>query len=235
MKKFFCALLFLSMMCAYAWADVEINADNFPDNVFRTYVLIHEASNGNGDGRLSDSEIAAFTSAEFRTAGIKSLKGIEYLTGLTRLECRGNELTELDLSNNTNLVYLDCSYNKITELDLMECTELTYLQCSNNSSLARLDVSACKKLETLYCTSLPALPELDVSGLTALEILDCTHCPSMTRLDVSGCQSLTSLLCKNQLGKSGMIPELDLASSIHLQRLDCSYNALTELDLSGKT
>lgn len=42
---------------------------------------------------------------------LSSLKGIEYFESLERLYCYSNQLTALDVSQNTRLEYLDCSYN----------------------------------------------------------------------------------------------------------------------------
>ena len=242
------------MMCSCACADVSINADNFPDQAFRNAVILYEVSQGNGDKVFTDSELASLQSVIVNSYGIRSLKGIEYLTGITRLECRSNELTELDVSSNAKLVYLDCSNNQITdlklnsslqeldckknklaELDLRGCQELMRLQCSENSSLMRLDVSECRKLETLYCVSSTFLPELSVNGLTSLVTLDCSYCPFMTSLDVSGCTSLESLSCYNTMARNGMISELDVSSCTKLRRLLCAANTLTKLALGDKT
>ena len=52
MKKYVCRLMLLAVMvlamCAKAFADVEINEDNFPDANFRSYVSSHCDTNNNG-------------------------------------------------------------------------------------------------------------------------------------------------------------------------------------------
>ena len=53
-----------------------------------------------------------------------SVKGIEYLTQLTYLDCSDNRLTDLDLSNNRELVTLLCTGNSLTELDVSNNPEL---------------------------------------------------------------------------------------------------------------
>ena len=40
------------------------------------------------------------------------------------LDCDGNQLTNLNVTNNTVLTHLNCSYNQLTSLDLSN-TELT--------------------------------------------------------------------------------------------------------------
>lgn len=63
----------------------------------------------------------------------------------------GNDLSELDLSNNPNLVYVNCyGNNNLTSINLSNCTELVYLSC-DHCCLASLDISSCSKLELLRC------------------------------------------------------------------------------------
>ena len=95
------------------WADtvvIEINETNFPNAKFRTYLL--STSYGN-DGLLTEEELANVTEMNVSEKGIASLKGIEYFTALTYLDCSCNNLTELDVSKNTKLTTLYCYCNKI--------------------------------------------------------------------------------------------------------------------------
>ena len=126
---------------------VLINEMYFPDANFRNYLL--NQSYGS-DGVLTDEEIAGVTSIDVSSKSIQSLKGIEYFTALTELNCRSNQLTSLDVSKNTELTLLDCGYNSLTSLDVSKNTELTLLNCGYNP-LTSLDVSKNTKLTTLYC------------------------------------------------------------------------------------
>ncbi|MCR5851403.1 MAG: hypothetical protein K6G92_11975 [Bacteroidaceae bacterium] len=53
--KHFLLLLFPLFTATAAWADVEINEENFPDENFRSWVL---AKDFGKDGVLTDEEIA---------------------------------------------------------------------------------------------------------------------------------------------------------------------------------
>ena len=88
-------------------------------------------------------------------------------------ECQqnGENLTALDLSQNTQLKRLDCSSNKLTSLDVSNNTQLTTLNCSSNK-LTALDVSNNTELTTLNCSS-NKLTALDVSNNTELTRLNC--------------------------------------------------------------
>ncbi len=71
-------------------------------------------------------------------------------TALTTLDCYGNRLSSLDVSSNGALTKLDCSSNKLTSLDVSNNTALTKLDCSRNK-LTSLDVSSNTKLTRLFC------------------------------------------------------------------------------------
>ena len=97
--------------------------DMFPDGAFRAQVLyLYGYLGEHGQNYiLEEDELAAIASAEsldVEECGIKSLQGIKYFTGLETLDCRNNELTELDLSANTNLRGLGCLGNNLDSIDL---------------------------------------------------------------------------------------------------------------------
>ena len=95
--------------------DIAINETNFPDENFREYVKTFDTDNS---GSLSDEEVIVVTDIDVTNRNITSLKGIEYFTNLEKLNCQDNELTALDVSENTKLENLNCSNNLLKELDL---------------------------------------------------------------------------------------------------------------------
>ena len=187
---------------------IYINKENFPDDYFRDYVInsLKDASNKyvGEDGVLTADEIAEVKEISVSYRSISDLKGIEYFTALTELDCSDNALTKLDVSKNVNLTKLDCSYNRLTKLDLSNNTALTSLYCYSNN-LTSLDVSKSTNLTRLYCSD-NQLTLLDLSKNTALTELECSD---------------------NQM------TSLDLSKNINLTQLDCSYNPLTSLDLKA--
>ena len=76
-------------------------------------------------------------------------------TALTELWCVGNQLTSLDVSNNIALTDLDCDDNQLASLNVSGCAALTDLSCANNP-LTSLDVSKCKKIVLLRCADFVA-------------------------------------------------------------------------------
>ena len=86
----------------------------FPDAVFRQYVAANFDTDNNG--YLSQSELNAVTKIDVSgTAAapnsIAGLNGINYFTNLKELDCSYNQLTSLDLNNNTALTSLVCIGN----------------------------------------------------------------------------------------------------------------------------
>ena len=96
--------------------NVTINATNFPDENFRSYVKDNFDSDKNGI--LSAEEIAGVSSIKIDNSNIYDLTGLEYFANLTQLIYNNNQLTNLDISNNRSLEILNCTSNHLTSLDL---------------------------------------------------------------------------------------------------------------------
>ena len=127
---------------------ITITSDHFPDAAFRLYVS--NAFDQNSDGKLTSHELAAVTEIDVRNKGFASLKGIEYFTGLKKLYCDDNQLSSLDVSQNTALESLLCCGNPLTSLSVTKNTALTVLDV-RDCRLTALDVTKNTALENLYC------------------------------------------------------------------------------------
>ena len=124
---------------------------NIPDANFKAYLVGNTAINTNGDTEIQVSEATAFGGSIICTnMNISNLTGIEDFIALTTLGCSMNQLTALDLSNNTSLTALSCATNQLTSLDVSNNTALTSLSCYLNH-LTSLDVSSNTVLTTFNC------------------------------------------------------------------------------------
>jgi len=111
-----------------------------PDDNFEDYIESFFGGNGiANDDWVFTSNISAETHVNVNWGNISDLTGIEDFTALTNLSCVSNQITNLDLSANTNLVSLICQINQISSLDLSANTNLVTLQCFDNQ-LTSLDV-----------------------------------------------------------------------------------------------
>ena len=167
----------------------ETQIVQFADDVFKAYMV--ENFDTNGDGEISIAEAEVVTEIDCSGKTITSLVGIEYCKNLLILDCNWNQLTSLDVRNNTALTNLRCRDNQLTQLDVSNNAKLTELNCMTNQ-LTTLDVSNNTKLTNLYCAN-NQLTSLDVSGCTELKSLICS-CNLLTEIDVSYCTKLTRLL-----------------------------------------
>lgn len=95
-------------------------------------------------------KMKAVKKLEFSNTGLADISDIQYFTGLTRLVCNGNYLTELPVENLTNLTFLECSGNQLTGLSVGNLTGLTTLNCDNNH-LTELDITSLTNLNSLAC------------------------------------------------------------------------------------
>ena len=92
-------------------ADIQIDEKHFPDSAFREAIMEYDPDQ---DGKLSAKEIRDITFIDIHNRGIENLQGIEYLTELTAISGGYNNLTELDVSQNTKLDRLDVIDNQLT-------------------------------------------------------------------------------------------------------------------------
>ena len=146
---------------------------------------------------------------------------------ITGLYCGRNQLTSLDVSQNTALKYLHCRDNQLLKLDVSQNIYLRLLICSQNQ-LTALDISTNTLLDELWC-DINRLSSLDVSRNTMLQHLICNE-NQLTELDVSRNRALTLLKCTDNRLKS-----LDVSQNTLMTALWCGRNQLTALDLSRNT
>jgi hypothetical protein len=101
-------------------------------------------------------------------------------TALTFLSCNENQLTSLDVSNNTALTELYCAFNQLTSLDVSANPALTALTCYTNQ-LTSLDVSSNNALTELYCFN-NQLTSLDVrnGNNISIGVFNATNNPNLT-------------------------------------------------------
>ena len=203
---------------------VELNEQNFPDMIFRLYLM--DKIDADKDNVLSPDELA-LEKMDVRSQGINDLKGIEYFTRLTYLNCSQNSLTSLDVSNNRELTELYCAKNELKTLNISGCEKLKTVLCNENH-LEKLDVSGAGNLNVLNCSS-NSIYTIDLSKNTELHTLEIYLNP-LYSLDVSHNTKLYALYCySDQLGS------LDVSKNTDLEILFCGENLLDSIDVSNNT
>ena len=181
----------------------SINVENLSDAFIRNPNLIKAAGLGDGslpiDAWAYKEKILQVTKIDVTGKSDPTVcDEIGFFRNLEELSCSDNEITYLDVSNNSKLTDLKCGWNRLTSLDVSNNPALKYLNCGSNQ-LTSLDVSNNSALIKLYCDN-NQLTSLNVSKNTALTDLDCR---------------------RNQLAA------LDVANNKNLERIYCDYNPLT--------
>ncbi|WP_298340843.1 T9SS type B sorting domain-containing protein [uncultured Algibacter sp.] len=175
------------------------------------------------DDNVPTANINSITNLDIATRNISDLTGIQDFQALTNLDCSENQLSVLDVTQNTNLTELYCSNNMLTNLDVTNQTNLVRLWCFNNQ-LSSLDVSLKPNLISFRCEN-NQLTSLNISNLTGLNILTCEQNQIMA-LDVSDSANLSRLQCGNN-----QLTNLDVNNNTNLSFLSCEQNQITNLNL----
>jgi len=198
-----------------------------PDDNFEQYLIDFGYDTGPLDDYVLTANINTVTFLDMQFLGISDLTGIEDFDALQILRCSFNQITSLNLSQNTSLTWLECLNNQLVNLDLSQNTLLTTLDCSSNK-ITTLNISQNTLLTNLICRD-NLLTSLDVSQNTELTSLSCST-NQLTNIDVSKNKSLKFLDCDNN-----QFSNLSLTQNTELTNLNCYDNQLSALDVSQNT
>ena len=133
MKK----ILFVLIFPLYSFAQFTY----VPDDNFEQ-ALINLGVDSLIDDYVGTAGIDTITYLYISNRGISDLTGIEDFISLRGLFCYSNQLTFLDLSNNSQLFEVSCGSNLLNSLDLRNGNTqgLWYFMSTNNPSLTCIDV-----------------------------------------------------------------------------------------------
>ena len=146
-------------------AGIPIDRRHFPDEAFRNYVADH--FDKDGDGALSEQEVAGATTIRADGYRMRNLAGLKYLRNLECLDLTGDFFLEsLDTSHNPKLSKLIVESDSLLSLDVTNNPALTELYV-HGDWIRTLDVTKNLELRKLDVRS-PDLPYLDLSHNTKL-------------------------------------------------------------------
>ena len=210
------------LICSISFSRAQTTA--IPDTLFEK-ALINLGLDSLQDGTILTASIDTLTRLNVSNKGIASLTGIEDFSNLTHLTCWSNNLTNINLTQNTSITYLHICCNSLTQLDVSQNTLLRYLRCDNNS-IDSLDVTKNTLLTSLNCGS-NNLSELDVSKNIMLNQLWCRF-NNLSNLDVG-----KNLLLRDLSVDNNQLSTLDLSNHLSLVLLLCNNNQLTALNVKN--
>lgn len=195
----FAMLLSVFAFQTVAFADDKVDiTEEFTDEAFRNFVY-SKIQKEPGEP-IYTTDVANIRKFEIHNESdklrVKSLAGIEYFTGLERLEVVNCMITELDVSMLKQLNHLSVFWcGSLTSLKANGLENLKGLICYYNG-LSELKVTA-PSLEYISCGN-NQLSELDLSGCPALEQLICSR-NNLRTLDITPCPKLNTLSCRYNL------------------------------------
>ncbi|MGF1554754.1 T9SS type A sorting domain-containing protein [Paucihalobacter sp.] len=211
------------------------------------------------DGQVLTSNIEQVLSLNISNKSIEDLTGIQDFKSLIELDCSGNFLNDLNVSNMFRLERLNCSSNYLLTNDVNDpngllnitgTVSLRELLCASNN-LSYLDTSLNLNLEILDCAD-NNLQLLDVNSNSFLRNLNASN-NNLTSLDLISNQALENVnINSNQLNDlitteemnssltvfscaNNNISNLSIAHYQALTSLNCGSNVLTELNVEGNS
>jgi len=241
----------VDLYAQWAAAQPGMYVTEFPDLAFRNWVLrlLNQDGGNRADASLvsqSDKDaLALVDELDLAAKGIADFTGLQYFTGATILDCRGNSLSELDVSQNTALKSLYCGDNYLTSIDVshnvdlvdlyVDFNQLDQLEVADNLQLASLDVvgNQLTGLDVSHNTQLVSLwfddneiDSIDVTHNPDLEVLTGDFNP-ISSVDVTANASLTWLDMSETT-----LTSINLTHNPVLDEFDCFDCLLTTLDTS---
>ncbi|MGK0379491.1 T9SS type A sorting domain-containing protein [Patiriisocius sp. Uisw_017] len=190
-KTYIFFVLFFSAM--YVNAQIV----DIPDPNFKNALLsMNPDIDANNDGEIQVAEAQETTTISVNAAFIDDLTGIEAFVNITYLDCTSNNLTFIDVSNNTALEVFLCYENELTSIDISNNSSLFQFECRFNQ-LTSIDVNSNPNL-LLFSMGNNTIAELDFSNNPILSILECRE-TLLENLDLSANSNLFSLICNNNM------------------------------------
>jgi Leucine-rich repeat (LRR) protein len=176
----------------------------FSDSNFKSK-LIDLGIDTNGDGQIQISEAHAVTGTlDISDSNISSLLGIGFFTNMTVLQAEHNQISSVDLTNNTALTEIHLNYNELTSIEIADLPNLSIIEIAVNQ-LTYLDLSNISPISSLN-VSTNLIEDINLTNVFRIDWFDCSV------------NKLTSL---------------DLSNMVYINRLYCSQNNLVNLNLKN--
>ena len=199
-----------------------------PDTNFKTALIGIGNLNTNDDDDISYAEAENYSfSINVNDKTISDLTGLEALKNIVGFSAKNNSISEIDLSQNTELGTLVLDNNQLATIDVSNNIKLTHLQVQTNQ-LSSIDVSSLTELRKLWVKD-NQLTSLNTSANSKLNDIECGG-NQITSLDLSNNTALTTIQTQEN-----NLTSLDVSNNPLLFRITAFYNDITSIDLSNNT
>ena len=189
---------------------IDLGIDS--DGVVNTSVLRSDAEAQTGHLGVSNKEIS-------------DLAGVEAFINITELQAGQNNLTEIDVSQNTALTKIWVYRNQLTSLDLSSNILMQRISAGGNQ-LTSLDVTNLPEVHTIY-TWENQISTIDLSGNPILDRFDISD-NLITNIDFTSNSQLTWVRITNN-----SLTSINISENTLLQYFNIGGNNLSQLDISN--
>lgn len=212
-----------------------------PDPAFEDKLIAMNIDTDGKNGSVLNTSISTIASLDVSVSNIKDLTGIKGFTSLSNLNCSGNLLSTLDLSQNKILKVINCSNNILIGLDLKNGNNNNLTLTSNftnNPNLTCIQVDDANYSETNWTTLKDATANYNVDCIKYTLIPDSNFEDKLIALEI------------DKDGKNGKVKTASISqiTSLNLQSsnisdltgiedfqallyLDCKYNTIKNINV----
>ncbi|RMB62875.1 hypothetical protein EAX61_04675 [Dokdonia sinensis] len=185
--------------------EVVVDRTAIPDPVFEAYLVSINADDV-VDGSVITEQLLLVDQIVVDDLGIEDLTGIENCPNLYNLWLQNNNVSSLNVSQNTKLQFLYADGNNLTSIDVSNLAVLEKLSLRNNN------------LSTINITNNPVIELLEVSDneINAISVVDN---PSLFRLDVTNNPLSCIEASEEQINNQNLNWTLDADDTVSL---DCN-------------
>lgn len=187
----------------------------------------------NNDGEIQVAEALAISFLNIiGTTNIQNIEGIAFFENLKTLLVQSQQITTVDLSENTNLEIVSLNFNAIESLDVSSLSNLKELSVQFNP-LTAINFNANNDLIRIYCSN-TLLINLDLTQCPNLVELNCPD-TLLTTIDLFGTKVTTLAAGGDSLetvfAKNGLPSNLEIFPSPNLRYLCVDENELSSTTL----
>lgn len=212
-----------------------------PDPAFEDKLIAMNIDTDGKNGSVLNTSISTIASLDVSVSNIRDLTGIKGFTSLSNLNCSGNLLSTLDLSQNKTLKVINCSNNILIGLDLKNGNNNNLTLTSNftnNPNLTCIQVDDANYSETNWTTLKDATANYNVDCIKYTLIPDSNFEDKLIALEI------------DKDGKNGKVKTASISqiTSLNLQSsnisdltgiedfqallyLDCKYNTIKNINV----
>ena len=232
---------FKETSASYSTIDCSLSTA-IPDPVFEEKLIALNIDKDGKNGSVLNSSIETITFLNVASSTIKDLTGINGFKALNSLNCSGNLLSFLDISQNKALTLLNCTNNSLENLDLKNENNINFDLNSNfknnphlsciqvdNETYSNTNWSTLKDEAANYsadCTKYTLIPDSNFEDkLIALEI---DKDGKNGKITTASIRKVTYL----DLSNSNITDVKGIEDFTLLTYLDLNYNNIQSIDVS---